>query len=134
MEVLVAATILTIVLLGNSQLLLKLREAATAMRLQTFAQTVAQTQLTVLQTVGPFNPANNQVPPALVVGSSTPIRVPLYDDPTSSLVLSGTMTTTITNPPYNSGAGARGLLVTVTYSFRNTTYHVCVSSIRVSDS
>src|SRR5919201_4236796 len=80
---------------------------AVSSRLYSEAQTCAQNQIDLILSKGPFDPVNNKVPAVLggqvlAAGASTTITTPnvfIYQDPVNGrVVVTGTMTTTITNP------------------------------------
>src|SRR5260370_34493742 len=80
---------------------------AISSRLYSEAQTAAQNQIDLILSKGPFDPTNNKVPAVLggavlAANASTTITTPnvfVYKDPvTGNVVVSGTLTTTITNP------------------------------------
>src|SRR5882762_5437286 len=78
-------------------------------RLFTEAQTCAQNQIDLILSKGPFDPTRSKVPSVLggqvlASGASTTVTTPnvfVYTDPVSgNTVVTGTMTTTITNPGF----------------------------------
>src|SRR5207245_5480035 len=80
---------------------------AISSRLYTEAQTCAQNQIDLILSKEPFDPTNNKVPSVLggtvlASGASTTVTTPnvfVYTDPVSgNAVVTGTMTTTVTNP------------------------------------
>src|SRR5919201_5458721 len=80
---------------------------AVSSRLYSEAQTCAQNQIDLILSKGPFDPANNKVPSVLggqvlaanALTTTTTPNVFIYQDPVSGqVVVTGTMTTTITNP------------------------------------
>ena len=111
-------------------------------RCQTGASTVAQNQIDLILSDTPFNPQKSQIPPELVVGtvvvgSSTAPSVPIYTDPkTGNISVKGWMTTTVadTATTYNGASlTIYRATVTVSYSFRNRSYAVTMSTLRCSD-
>ncbi len=114
---------------------------AVSTRLYTEAQAVAQNQIDLILSKGPFDPKTNKVPAVLQLGSTVTPNVFVYRDPVSgNVVVSGTMTTTITDAGYSmTYAGAttnlhlRRATVTVSYNFRGTQYDVSMNTLRTSD-
>jgi prepilin-type N-terminal cleavage/methylation domain-containing protein len=104
-------------------------------RLYTDAQIQVQNQIDLIQGDTPFVPQSSQVPPELTLGTtSQPVAV--YTDYSNAsnptIVVSGNMTTTVTNitqAPLN----AYQVTVSVTYTYRNHSYQVIMSTIRGSD-
>lgn len=114
---------------------------ASTSRLYSEAQTVAQNQIDLILSKGPFDPKNNKIPTVLTLGTTTTPNVFVYRDSVSGhAVVTGTMTTTITDPGYTmtfAGATAdlnlRRATVTVSYRFRNTDYAVKMDTLRTAD-
>ena len=101
----------------------------------------AQNQIDLILSKGPFDPKNNKIPTVLTLGTTTTPNVFVYRDSVSgSAVVTGTMTTTITDPAYTmtfAGTTAdlnlRRATVTVSYRFRNTDYAVKMDTLRTAD-
>src|SRR5437588_7457983 len=75
-----------------------LNSYAVSSRLYSEAQTAAQNQIDLILSKEPFDPVNNKIPTVLTVGTTTTPNVFVYQDPVSaSAVVTGTMTTTITD-------------------------------------
>jgi type II secretory pathway pseudopilin PulG len=122
---------------------------AVSSRLYSEAQTCAQNQIDLILSKEPFDPVNNKVPSVLggqvlAANASTTTTTPnvfIYKDPvTGSVVVTGTMTTTITNPGSTmTFAGTTANLntyratVTVSYTFRKTNYSVSMDTMRTAD-
>src|SRR5437899_3859011 len=122
---------------------------AVSSRLYSEAQTCAQNQIDLILSKEPFDPINNKVPAVLggqvlAANASTTITTPnvfIYQDPVNgNVVVSGTMTTTITNPGSTmTFAGTTTNLnvyratVTVSYTFRSTNYSVSMDTMRTAD-
>jgi hypothetical protein len=122
---------------------------AVTSRLYSEAQTCAQNQIDLILSKEPFDPVNNKVPSVLggqvlAANGSTTATTPnvfIYQDPvTGNVVVTGTMTTTITNPGNTmTFAGSTTNLntyratVTVSYTFRNTNYSVSMDTMRTAD-
>jgi type II secretory pathway pseudopilin PulG len=159
-ELLVGVVILGLVAASIIWGLNQLNAYATASRLYTAAQTLAQNQIDLLLTRGPFNPQlsppayptpnilqsnSNGTPytyytdPSTGSISTAPISppVPIYTDPTSNLaVVSGTIATTNQNAAFAVGGTNLTVIkstVTVSYTFRNKTYNVSMDTMRTSD-
>ena len=127
-----------------------LNSYAISSRLYSEAQTAAQNQIDLILSKGPFDPARSKVPAVLggivlAAGQSTTVTTPnvfVYKDPVNNnVVVSGTMTTTITNPgssmSYPSGTttdlNTWRTTVTVSYTYRNTNYTVKMDTMRTAD-
>jgi type II secretory pathway pseudopilin PulG len=135
-----------------------LNQYAVSSRLYTEAQTCAQNQIDLALSKGPFDPTatSPKVPTVLGGGTcqcqtvqvGTPVQITtpnvfVYTDPVSgNVVVSGTMTTTVTNPgltmTYPTGSTAVNLntwrvTVTVSYTYRNTPYTVTMDTMRTAD-
>ena len=78
----------------------RLNESASITRNATGASTVLQNQIDLLVSDGPFNPQKNnsdgtpQIPPELVLGTHVVDNAPIYREPATGIVVSGTVTTT----------------------------------------
>jgi type II secretory pathway pseudopilin PulG len=110
------------------------------------AYTAVRNQIDLIQSDGPFNPQKKnsngtaQIPPELQLGTQTQTNVPVYQDPNTGVIVSGTMVTTVTDisSTYNSGATTFPLtmykaVVTITYTYLNRNYSFSMSTIRASD-
>jgi hypothetical protein len=122
---------------------------AVSSRLYTEAQAVAQNQIDLILSKEPFDPTSvdpttlqpNKIPAILAVGTTTVPNVFIYRDPVSGkVIVSGTMTTTISDPAMQmTFAGAttnlnvRKATVRVDYTFRNTAYFVSMDTLRTAD-
>jgi prepilin-type N-terminal cleavage/methylation domain-containing protein len=123
---------------------------AVSSRLYTEAQAVAQNQIDLILSKEPFDPTSldpvtlqpNKIPAILAVGTTTVPNVFIYRDPVNGkVVVSGTMTTTITDPnmqvTYPPGTttnlNVRKATVSVAYTFRNTNYVVSMDTLRTGD-
>ncbi|MEY2545339.1 MAG: hypothetical protein QOG48_456 [Verrucomicrobiota bacterium] len=116
-------------------------------RLYSEAQAVAQNQIDLILSKGPFDPANGKIPAVLALDSTRgnqPLVTPnvfVYRDPiTGNVAVSGTMTTSITDAGYTmtyagatSNLNVRRATVTVSYTFRNTNYAVSINTLRTAD-
>ena len=126
-----------------------LNNYAISSRLFSEAQTAAQNQIDLILSKEPFDPTKSKVPSVLggavlASGASTTITTPnvfIYKDPVNgNVVVSGTMTTKITNPGSSmTFAGATTDLnawratVTVSYTYRNTNYSISMDTMRTAD-
>jgi type II secretory pathway pseudopilin PulG len=122
---------------------------AVSSRLFSEAQTAAQNQIDLILSKEPFDPTKSKVPAVLggavlAAGASTTITTPnvfIYKDPVNgNVVVSGTMTTVVTNPGSSmTFAGSTTDLntwratVTVSYTYRNTNYSVKMDTMRTAD-
>jgi hypothetical protein len=129
---------------------------AVSSRLYSEAQTCAQNQIDLILSKEPFDPVNNKVPAVLggqvlAAGASTTVTTPnvfIYQDPVNGkVVVTGTMTTTITNPGTTmTFAGTTTNLniyratVSVKYNYRNPdpthipyNYVVSMDTMRTAD-
>ncbi len=119
-----------------------LNESASVTRNATGAAAVLQNQIDLILSDGPFNPQKTnsdgtvQIPPELVLGTHIATDVPIYREVSTGIVVSGTLTTTVTDmstvlngitmPTYRAD-------VKITYTYRSKTYSVSRSTLRVSD-
>ena len=127
-----------------------LNQYAVSSRLYSEAQTAAQKQIDLVLSKEPFDPTRSKVPAVLggivlAANQTTTVTTPnvfVYKDPVNNnVVVSGTMTTTITNPGSSMTfpAGTTTDLntwrttVTVSYTYRNTNYSVKMDTMRTAD-
>jgi len=114
---------------------------AISSRLYSEAQTAAQNQIDLILSKEPFDPTRNKIPTVLTLGATTTPNVFIYKDPvTGNVVVTGTMTTTITDLGTSmTFAGSTKNLntyratVTVTYTYRGKTYNVSMDTMRTGD-
>ena len=123
---------------------------AVSSRLYSEAQTCAQNQIDLILSTEPFDPINSKVPSVLggavlASGASTTITTPnifVYEDPVSgSAVVTGTLTTTVTNPGFTmtyptgttTNLNTYRANVSVTYSYRGKNYNVSMDIMRTAD-
>jgi len=114
---------------------------AISSRLYSEAQTAAQNQIDLILSKEPFDPMNNKIPTVLTLGATTTPNVVVYKDPVSGkVVVTGTMTTTITDLGTTmTFAGSTKNLntyratVTVSYTYRGKTYNVSMDTMRTGD-
>jgi type II secretory pathway pseudopilin PulG len=153
-EVLIGAAIMGLITASIIWGLNQLITFATASRLYTAAQTLAQNQVDLILTKGPFNPQLNpaQYPTPNVLQNNTtyysdpstpdtlyptPRFVPIYTDPArNAAVVTGTIATTISDPGFTQSGtnlNVRRAVVTGSYTFRRTTYNVSMNTMRTAD-
>jgi prepilin-type N-terminal cleavage/methylation domain-containing protein len=140
-EIVVALAVLGTMAAGCYVGFNSLNTYAISSRLYSEAQSVAQNQIDLILSKGPFDPKNNKIPTVLTTGTTTTPNVFVYRDPVSgNVAVSGTMTTTITDPGYTmnyagvtDNLNVRCATVTVSYTFRNTTYTVSMDTLRTAD-
>jgi type II secretory pathway pseudopilin PulG len=162
-EAVVAVTLIGIGVAGSLTALTKANSIASMSRNSTGAQTVAQNEIDRFLAYQPFNPQKMnagadcdgvtriQVPKDynsicagtaptydLTVGTHVVPGVAIYKDPTSGVIVSGTMTTTIadvspTYPPTGATVPIYRATITVQYTYLNRTYTTTMSTLRVSD-
>lgn len=126
--------------------LTKLNSIASTARNMTGAYTAVMNQIDLIQSDGPFNPQKNnqdgtpQIPPELQLGAQTQNNISIYKDPNTGVIVSGTMTTTVTDisSSYTSGSITFPLtmykvVVSVNYTYLNRNYSFSMSTIRASD-
>ncbi|MGZ4965652.1 MAG: type II secretion system protein [Chthoniobacterales bacterium] len=126
--------------------LTSLNSIACMARNATGAYTSVMNQIDLIQSDSPFNPQKTnpdgtaQIPPELTLGTRTQSNVPVYKDPNSGVIVSGTMTTVVSDvsSTYNNGATTLPLtmykaVVTLTYTYLNRNYSFSMSTIRTSD-
>ena len=112
----------------------------------TGAYTAVMNQLDLIQSDGPFNPSKTnldgtaQIPPELQIGSQTQNNVSIYQDPNTGVIVSGTMSTTVSDvsSTYNNGSITFPVtmykaVVTISYTYLNRNYSFSMSTIRASD-
>jgi type II secretory pathway pseudopilin PulG len=105
-------------------------------RLLTAAESVAKSQIELVQVDGPFNPQLGQVPDELAIGTQTDSNVSIYSDPNDDFEIDGTLTTTVTDAGLSvngNNLNARYITVTVAFTFRGRNYLVKMSTMRVPD-
>src|SRR5438045_9170694 len=114
---------------------------AVSSRLYSEAQTAAQNQIDLILSKEPFDPTKSKIPTVLTLGTTTTPNVFVYKDPVSgNVVVTGTMTTTVTDTGATmTFAGSTTALntyratVTVTYTYRGKTYNVSMDTMRTGD-
>ncbi|HEY3661528.1 MAG TPA: hypothetical protein VGL24_00065 [Chthoniobacterales bacterium] len=141
-EAAIAICLIAISMTAVMMTMSRLNESASVARNSTGAAAAVQNQIDLILSDGPFNPQKTnedgtpQIPPELVIGTHVTTNVPIYREPTTGIVVSGTMTTTvvdmstvlagITMPIYRAD-------VSVTYNYRSRNYTLSRSTLRASD-
>ena len=126
-----------------------LNSYAVSSRLYSEAQTAAQNQVDLILSKEPFDPTKSKVPAVLggivlAANQSTTVTTPnifVYKDPVNgNVVVSGTMTTVVTNPGSSmtfanstTDLNTWRATVTVSYTYRNTNYSVKMDTMRTAD-
>lgn len=141
-EATVALTIIGIGIGAMVPSMSQLNHEASVSRNVTGADAALQNQIDLLLSDGPFNPqkigsdGQPQVPPELVVGTHTTTNVPIYREPNTGIIVSGTLTTTIQDISQTYS----GLMmymyratVSISYDYRSRTYSESRTTIRSSD-
>ncbi|MEY2484852.1 MAG: hypothetical protein QOH39_500 [Verrucomicrobiota bacterium] len=150
-EVMAGASIIALVagsvIFGLSQL----NYYASVNRLYTIAQTLAQNQIDLILTKGPYSPITNDYPTPNVLQTggyysdpSTPNSiynssrtVPIYTDPSNNnQIVVGTIKTDVVDPGVSisgTNLNLRQATVTVSYTFRNKTFTVKMNTVRAPD-
>jgi prepilin-type N-terminal cleavage/methylation domain-containing protein len=116
---------------------------AVSSRLYSEAQTVCQNQIDLILSKEPFDVTTTpaKIPDVLALGETVTPNVFIYQDPvTGKVIVSGTMTTTVTDANMSmdfagatSNLNVRRATVTVSYSFRNKNYNVSMDTLRTAD-
>ena len=145
-EAMVAISVLGIGVASAVGALTKFNSIASISRNATGAYAAVMNQIDLIQSDAPFNPGKKnpdgtaQIPPELQLGTQTQNNVPVYQDPNTGVVVSGTMTTTVSDisSTYTQGSQTFPLtmyqaVVTVTYTYLSRNYSFSMSTIRASD-
>ena len=141
-EAVVAIALIGITITAFTMMMSSLNQSASVTRNATGASTALQNQIDLILSDGPFNPqkvnsdGTPQIPPELTLGTHVLTDVPIYREPTSGIVVAGTLTTTVTD----MSAVLNGITlpiyradVRVTYTYRNKSYSFARSTLRASD-
>ena len=145
-EAMVAISVLGIGVASAVGALTKFNSIASISRNATGAYAAVMNQIDLIQSDAPFNPGKTnpdgtaQIPPELQLGTQTQNNVPIYQDPNTGVVVSGIMTTTVSNisSTYTQGSQTYPVtmyqaVVTVTYTYLSRNYSFSMSTIRASD-
>src|ERR1700745_3683922 len=134
-ETMVAISVLGIGLASTVGALTRFNSIASISRNASGACTAVTNQIDLIQSDSPFNPQKTnpdgtaQIPPELQLGTQTQKNVPIYQDPNTGAVVTGTLTTTVTD--ISSTYTQAGLtfplttyqaVVTLTYTYLNRSY------------
>jgi len=145
-EAMVAISVLAIGVASAVGALTKFNSIASISRNATGAYAAVMNQIDLIQSDAPFNPGKTnpdgtaQIPPELQLGTQTQNNVPIYQDPNTGVVISGTMTTTVSDisSTYTQGSQTYPVtmyqaVVTVTYTYLSRNYSFSMGTIRASD-
>jgi len=145
-EAMVAISVLGIGVASAVGALTKFNSIASISRNATGAYAAVMNQIDLIQSDAPFNPGKTnpdgtaQIPPELQLGTQTQNNVPIYQDPNTGVVVSGTMTTTVSDisSTYTQGSHTYPVtmyqaVVTVTYTYLSRNYSFSMGTIRASD-
>ena len=126
--------------------LTKFNSLASTARNATGAYTAVMNQIDLIQSDSPFNPqktnpdGTTQIPPELRLGTQTKNNVSIYQDPKTGVIVTGTMTTTVTDisSSYTNGSVTFPLtmykaVIALNYTYLNRNYSFSMSKIRTSD-
>jgi len=108
---------------------------ASVARLYTEGQFIVQSQINTIQSDSPFIPQSSEIPTELTLGVTSTTGIPVYVDPaTGNTVVSGSMTTTVTNLSHASlSEYAYQATVQLNYAYRGRSYQIIESTVRGSD-
>lgn len=141
-EAAIAISLIAITMTAFLMTMSRLNESASVARNATGASAAVQNQIDLILSDGPFNPQKTnedgtpQIPPELVVGTHVATNVPIYREPTTGIVVSGTMTTTVADLSTTLGGFTMPLyqaVVNVSYNYRSRNYTLTRSTLRASD-
>ena len=141
-EAAIAIAIVAICMTSFLMAMSRLNESASISRNATGAAAVLQNQIDLLLSDGPFNPQKTnsdgtvQIPPELTIGTHVTDAVAIYREATTGIVVSGTLTTTVTDmttvlagitmPTYRAD-------ISISYTYRGRNYTFSRSTLRTSD-
>ena len=145
-EAMVAISVLGIGTASTIGALIKFNSIASISRNASGACTAVMNQIDLIQSDTPFNPQKTnpdgtaQIPPELQLGTQTQDNLPVYRDPNTGVVVTGTLTTSVTDisSTYTQAGVTFPLttyqaVVTLTYTYLNRNYSFSMSTIRTSD-
>lgn len=145
-EVVVAVSVVSIAAACAVGALTRFNALASTARNATGAYTAVMNQIDLTQSDSPFNPQKTnpdgsaQIPPELQIGTRTQNNIPVYQDPKTGVIVTGTMTTTVTDvsSTYSNGSVTFPLtmykaVVTINYTYLNRNYSFSMSTTRTSD-
>ena len=145
-EIMVGISVLGIGIASTVGALTKFNSIASTSRNSTGACAAVMSQIDLIQSDSPFNPQKTnpdgtaQIPSELQLGTQTQNNVPVYQDPSTGIIVSGTMTTTVSDisSTYSQSGQTFQLtayraVVTLTYTYLNRSYSFSMTTIRTSD-
>jgi type II secretory pathway pseudopilin PulG len=145
-EIMVGISVLGIGIASTVGALTKFNSIASISRNATGACAAVMNQIDLIQSDSPFNPQKTnpdgtaQIPPELQLGTQTQNNVPVYQDPSTGAIVSGTMTTAVSDisSTYSQSGQTFQLtayraVVTLTYTYVNRSYSFSMTTIRTSD-
>jgi prepilin-type N-terminal cleavage/methylation domain-containing protein len=142
-ETVVGLSMLSMLAAGSFWTMNWMNEYATAARLYSEATAKAEQRMDTILTKGPFDPTADpqQIPTELTLGTTTQDGVLIYKDPVSNqTVVTGTMTTTVSDTGLNGTVGTTATAlnvwkatVTVAWKFRGRNYSVSLDTLRAGD-
>jgi type II secretory pathway pseudopilin PulG len=145
-EAMVTISILGIGVASTVGALTQFNSIASISRNASGACTAVMNQIDLIQSDGPFNPQKTnpdgtaQIPPELQLGTRAQQAVPVYQDSSTGVLVTGTLTTTVSDisSTYTQGGQTLPLtayqaVVTLTYTYLNRNYSFSMSAIRTSD-
>jgi len=145
-EVVVAVSVVAIGAACAVGALTRFNALASTARNATGAYTAVMNQIDLIQSDSPFNPQKTnadgsvQIPPELQLGARTQNNISVYQDPKTGVIVTGTMTTTVTDvsTTYTNGSVTFPVtmykaVVTLTYTYLNRNYSFSMSTTRTSD-
>jgi len=135
-EAVVAIALVGIGVSSTVAALTQMNNFASVSRNATGAYAVVMNQIDKIQSDTPFNPQKGEVPAELTLGTSATPNVSIYKDSATNTIVSGTMTTTVTDDStsWNGVSITRyRATVAVTYRYLNRNYSFTMNTIRASD-
>lgn len=141
-EAAIAIALIAITMTAFLMTMSRLNEFASVARNTTGAAAALQNQIDLILSDGPFNPQKTnsdgsvQIPPELVIGTRVTNNVPIYREPATGIVVSGTMTTTVVDMSQVLGGITLPIYqasVQVTYTYRNRNYSLSRCTLRAAD-
>jgi type II secretory pathway pseudopilin PulG len=145
-ETIVAISVISLGAACTVGALTRFNSLASSARNATGAYTAVMNQIDLIQSDSPFNPQKTntdgsaQIPPELQLGTHTQNNISVYQDPKTGVIVSGTLTTTVSDvsSTYSNGSTTFPLtmykaVVTLTYTYMNRNYSFSMSTIRTSD-
>lgn len=145
LETIIAIGLIGVGVASSIGALTKVNSIASMSRNATGASTVVMNEIDAILSNGPFNPqktnkdGTKQIPPELQLtpaGQPRTKTVAIYKEPTSGVIVGGTMSTTVSDA--SATYNGRSLImyratVTVKYTYLNRNYSFSMSTLRASD-